>query len=133
MQKEMQDVLAASIKSQDDRFADLHNRIQYLQHSVNEVYQLLDKYHQQDQDRFNSLMDRVVSTNDQTSAMLRNVEKIERMTMEVQRTLESRDFKDMLEQVHRAIEDSHTALSKHMPIAMAHSKSTPTSEQDDLH
>lgn len=117
------DVFAGNIKSQQDQFADLHNRIQIINHRVNEIYDILQRLDQDHQNRFNDLMHRVVPMHDMTSAMIRNVEKVERTTMEVQRDLESKDMKDMLNAVHNAIQDSHNALSSGMPLAMAHSKS----------
>lgn len=118
----LEDVFAANIRSQQDQFADLHNRIQILNHRVNDMYVLLEKYVADQDQRYNHLMGRVVPMHDQISATLRNVEKVERTTMETLRDLESKDFKDMLSQVHQAIENSHNAISSNMPLAMAHSK-----------
>lgn len=121
----LEDVFAANIKSQQDQFADLHNRIQIINHQVNAIYDLLDKHVRDQDERHNTLMARVVPMHDQLSATMRNVEKVERTTMETLRDLESKDFKNMLDQVHAAIERSHNALSGSMPLAMATSKSLP--------
>jgi mannose-binding lectin 1 len=118
----LSDVLAGSIKSQADQFADLHNRIQIINHKVDQIYDLLERMEQDSGNRFNDLMHRVVPIDDRSSAMIRTVEKVDRTTMEVQRDLESKDFKDMLNAVHQAIQDSHRGLSEGMPLAMAHSK-----------
>lgn len=119
-QQMLQDVLAGSIKSQQDQFADLHNRIQIINHRVNSIYEMLERLDTENANRFNDLMHRVVPIDDRTSAMIRNVEKVERINMEIQRDLESKDFKDMLRQVHNAIQESHAGLSSTMPIAMSH-------------
>ncbi|KAF2195492.1 concanavalin A-like lectin/glucanase [Zopfia rhizophila CBS 207.26] len=116
----LSDVLAGSIRSQQDQFADLHNRIQIINHRVNDIYHMLERLESKSEERFLDVMHRVVPVDDRTNAMMRNVEKVERISMEVQRDLESKDFKEMLNVVHRAIEDSHNALSGQMPLAMAH-------------
>ncbi|KAF2108700.1 concanavalin A-like lectin/glucanase domain-containing protein [Lophiotrema nucula] len=118
-QQMMADVLAASIKSQDDRFADTHNRLQNLMHQVTTFHDYVARVDAENHDRYNNLMNKIVAIDDKINAMLRNVEKVERTSMEVQRDLESKDFKDMLNTVHRAIEDSHSSLSAGMPAAMA--------------
>lgn len=118
----LSDVLAGSIKSQEDQFADLHNRIQIINHQVNLIYEIVERLDRESGNRFNDLMGRVVNTDDKVLAMIRNVEKIERTSMETLRDLESKDFKDTLNAVHDAIQNSHSSLSANMPLAMAHSK-----------
>ncbi|KAF2477923.1 concanavalin A-like lectin/glucanase [Lindgomyces ingoldianus] len=116
----LSDVLAGSIRSQADQFADLHNRIQIINHMVNLVHDTVERIEREQKEHFDQIMMRLTPVDDRTSAMMRNVEKVERISMEVQRDLESKDFKDMLNAVHNAIQDSHNALSSGMPLAMAH-------------
>ncbi|ORY07551.1 concanavalin A-like lectin/glucanase domain-containing protein [Clohesyomyces aquaticus] len=116
----LSDVLAGSIKSQADQFADLHNRIQIISHYVNEIHEKIDRENNENKQRFDEIMRRLTPLDDKTSAMMRNIEKVERVSMEVQRDLESKDFKDMLRTVHNAIQDSHNSLTSGMPVAMAH-------------
>jgi mannose-binding lectin 1 len=121
----LSDVLAGSLKSQEDQFADLHNRIQIINHRVNEISDLLHRIVGDNDQRFNEIMHRLVPVDDRTNMMIRTVEKIDRTSSEVQRDLESKDFKDLLNTVHNAISDSHNALNAQMPLAMAHSKWLP--------
>ncbi|KAJ4375854.1 hypothetical protein N0V83_001132 [Neocucurbitaria cava] len=116
--KMVEDVLAGSIKSQQDQFADLHNRIQIINNRVANMLELVEQMHQLNEQRFNDLMNRVVPIDDRSAATIRNVERVERTTMEILRDLESKDFKDMLQQVHRAIENSQEGLSRSLPLAM---------------
>jgi lectin, mannose-binding 1 len=118
----LEDVFAATVQSQQDQFADLHNRIQIINHRVNTMYDLLEKFVRDQDERYNHIMGRMVPMHDQVSAVQRNVEKVERTTMETLRDLESKDFKDMLKQVHESIERSHNALGTSMPLAMATSE-----------
>ncbi|KAF2271563.1 concanavalin A-like lectin/glucanase [Westerdykella ornata] len=118
----LSDVLAGSIRSQADQFADLHNRIQIINHRVNDIYDLLQRMDQDSQNRFNDLMHRIVPIEDRTRVMHLIIENIDRTTRETERDLQSKDFKDVLNTVHNAIHDTHQSLSASMPIAMAHSK-----------
>jgi mannose-binding lectin 1 len=127
-QQMLQDVLAGSIKSQQDQFADLHNRIQIINHRVSAIYDMLERLDTEHTQRFNQLMERIVPIDDRSAAMLRNVEKVERINMQIQRDLESKDFKDMLNQVHNAIQNSHAGLSSSMPAAIEQSQCTSPNE-----
>ncbi|KAH7075195.1 concanavalin A-like lectin/glucanase domain-containing protein [Paraphoma chrysanthemicola] len=114
----VEDVLADSIRSQQEQFADLHNRIQIMNHHIDEIHDLVFKMHQESEHRFNDLMNRVVPIDDRSAATIRNVEKVERTTMEILRDLESKDFKDMMNQIHRALENNHEGLSQTLPLVM---------------
>ena len=116
--KMLEDVLAGNIQSQQDQFADLHNRIQIINHQVDSIYDLLEKMHNENEHRFEELMKRVVPADDRAAAALRNIEKVDRTTMNIFRDLESKDFKDMMQQMHRAIENSQEGLSRSLPEAM---------------
>ncbi|KAK7187329.1 hypothetical protein DPSP01_002462 [Paraphaeosphaeria sporulosa] len=115
----VEDVFAANIKSQQDQFADLHNRLQIINHKIDGLYDLLEKVAANEDQRFDQLMGRVVPMHDQISATMRNVEKVERTTMETLRDLESKDFKDLLNSVHRSIEQGHSAMSANIPAAIS--------------
>jgi mannose-binding lectin 1 len=118
----LEDVFAATIQSQQDQFADLHNRIQIISHRVDAMFDMLEKYVNSQDERHNHMMGRMVPMHDQISAVQRNVEKVERTTMETLRDIESKDFKDMLRQVHESIERSHDSLGSSIPLTMATSK-----------
>ncbi|KAJ4303600.1 hypothetical protein N0V90_002499 [Kalmusia sp. IMI 367209] len=114
----VEDVFAANIKSQQDQFADLHNRLQVINHKIDGLYDLLEKVIADNDMRFEQLMGRVTPMHDQISATMRNVEKVERTTMQTLRDLESKDFKDLLNSVHQAIHQGHSALSNNIPLAI---------------
>ncbi|KAF2198303.1 concanavalin A-like lectin/glucanase [Delitschia confertaspora ATCC 74209] len=114
----LSDVLAGNIRNQEDQFADLHNRIQIINHRVNDIYDTLDHISRTMDQRHNEVMNRVVPSHDRTDAVVRNVEKIERVVMAIQRDLESKDYKDMLTAVHNAVHDSHHSLTQDLPQAM---------------
>ncbi|KAF1919376.1 concanavalin A-like lectin/glucanase domain-containing protein [Ampelomyces quisqualis] len=114
----LEDVLASSIRSQQDQFADLHNRIQIINNRVAEMHEMLEGMVHANEQRFTDLMNRVVPIDDRSAATIRNVEKVERTTTAILRDLESKDFKDMMKQIHRTLEQSHEGLSRSLPAAM---------------
>ena len=118
----LSDVLAGSIKSQQDQFEDLHNRMQIMSHRVNAIHDLLTRMEEDNKNRFNDIMNKLAPVDDRVRAMMFNVEKNERISMEIQRDLESKDFKDMLRAVHNAIADNHSQLSMNMPRTVAESE-----------
>jgi mannose-binding lectin 1 len=111
----LEDAVAGTIRSQQDQFADLHNRIQIINNRVAEIYELVENMVKDDSARHIELMSRVVHTEDRSAATMRNVEKVERTTMEILRDLESKDFKDMMQQIHRALENNHDGLNSLLP------------------
>lgn len=114
----LEDVLASSIRSQADQFADLHNRIQIINNRVAEIHEMVEHMTRTNNEQYNNLMNRVVPIDDRSAATIRNVEKVERTTMEILRDLESKDFKEMMQQIHRALENTHEGLSRSLPEAM---------------
>ncbi|KAF2850246.1 concanavalin A-like lectin/glucanase [Plenodomus tracheiphilus IPT5] len=116
--KMLDDIAAASIRSQQDQFADLHNRIQIIHNRVLDIYDLIEDLHHKHDQRYNELMARVVPIDDRGAATIRNVEKVERTTMQILRDLESKDFKDVLKEVHRAIESGQEGLSRSLPLQL---------------
>ncbi|KAF1838396.1 concanavalin A-like lectin/glucanase [Decorospora gaudefroyi] len=116
--KMLEDVLAGNIRSQQDQFADLHNRIQIINNRVFEIAELVERIHKDNADRWNELMHRVVPIDDRGAATIRNVEKVERTTMQILRDLESKDFKDMMNQIHRALENNQEGVMRSLPTVM---------------
>ncbi|KAI8938650.1 hypothetical protein NX059_004520 [Plenodomus lindquistii] len=113
--KMLDDMAAASIRSTQDQFADLHNRIQIMHNRLLDMIDLVETQEAKSQQRFNELMARVVPIDDRGAATMRNVEKVERTTMQILRDLESKDFKDLMSQVHRAIEGGNEGLRVSLP------------------
>jgi mannose-binding lectin 1 len=114
----LEDVLAGSIRSQADQFADLHNRIQIINNRVAEIHEMVDHIWSTNNEQYTNLMNRIVPIDDRSAATVRNVEKVERTTMEILRDLESKDFKDMIQLIHLTLENSHEGLSRSLPDAM---------------
>jgi mannose-binding lectin 1 len=114
----LQDVLASTIKSQDDQFTDLHNRIQDMSHHVNTIYEHLEYLESFSAKRHNEIMAKLVSLEDRTAHTVRTLENTERTVNAILRDVESKDMKDLMNQVHRAIDAGHQGLRADMPLAL---------------
>lgn len=128
--KMVEDVLAGNIQSQQDQFADLHNRIQIINNRVAEMAETIELIHKENSERWNELMHRIVPIDDRGAATIRNVEKVERTTSQILRDLESKDFKDMMNQFHRAMEKSTQGVIRSMPEIVGSGKFEPSEETD---
>lgn len=123
----LEDVVAANIRSQQDQFNDLHNRIQILNHRIANMQEMLEHFIDLSNTRQNDIMNRLVPIDDRSAATIKNVEKVERTSMSILRDLESKDFKDMMMQMHRALENNAEGLSRALPgIVKGHGPSLTT-------
>lgn len=114
--KVLEDMPAASIHNQQEQFADLHNRVQILNNYMLDMLDLMDEFEHKMKQRFTEVMARVGSIDDRGAATIRDLEKVERNSMQILRDLESKDFKDVLNSVHTAIENSHDGLRRSLPL-----------------
>lgn len=103
----IQDVLATNVKTQEDQFADLHNRIQDIAHHITSVYTAIDDLVELAEHRHNELMSRLAPVDDRTAHNVRLSEKTESTVMQILRDLESKDYKEIIGQMHRRLEDNH--------------------------
>lgn len=74
--------------------------------------------------RHQDLRDHITPAHDRSDAALRNIEKIERIVMAIQRDLENKDYKDMLNMVHNAIHDTHNSLQHALPVTVSEGKAS---------
>lgn len=103
----IQDVLASNVKTQDDQFADLHNRIQDIAHHVAAIYTALESANEQAEHRHNEIMSRLAPLSDRIEHNVRLSERTESTAMQLLRDLESKDYKDLIAAMHRRLEDNH--------------------------
>lgn len=96
----IQDVLASSVKTDNDRFEDLHNRIQDLAHHVAAIYTSIETINEQAELRHNALMSRLAPIDDRSAHSVRLAEQIIR-------DVESKDYKELINAMHRRLEDNH--------------------------
>ncbi|KAF2495252.1 concanavalin A-like lectin/glucanase [Lophium mytilinum] len=117
--QQLSDQLAANIKNQQDQFADLHNRLQIVNHQVNNIFQLLENLAKQQDQRHQEVMNRAIPTHDRVDAISRNVEKVERIVLAIQRDVEGKDYQQHLTDLQNAIKVTQTSLTEGLPLAMS--------------
>ncbi|KAJ4404985.1 hypothetical protein N0V91_005528 [Didymella pomorum] len=96
----IQDVLASNVKTDNDRFEDLHNRIQDLAHHVSAIYTAIETINEQSGMRHNALMSRLASLDDRSAHN-------GRLSEQIIRDVESKDYKALIDAMHRRLEDNH--------------------------
>lgn len=96
----IQDVLASNVKTDNDRFEDLHNRIQDLAHHVSAIYTAIETINEQSEMRHNALMSRLASLDDRSAHN-------GRLSEQIIRDVESKDYKALIDAMHRRLEDNH--------------------------
>lgn len=99
----IQDVMASNIKTDNDRFEDLHNRIQDLAHHVSAIYTALESLNSQT----SALLDRLGPIDERLSHNVRISEGTATTAQQVLRDLESQDYKSLIAAMHRRLEDNH--------------------------
>lgn len=103
----IQDVLATNLKTDNDRFEDLHNRIQDIAHHVAAIYTAIESINEQAEHRHNELMSRLAPIDDRTAHNVRLSEGTQNTANQILRDLESKDYKELIAAMHRRLEDNH--------------------------
>ncbi|KAL1602244.1 hypothetical protein SLS59_004932 [Nothophoma quercina] len=103
----IQDVLASNVKTDNDRFEDLHNRIQDIAHHVSAIYTAIESINELAEHRHNELMSRLAPIDDRSAHNVRLSESTKSTVEQVLRDLESKDYKELIAAMHRRIEDNH--------------------------
>lgn len=103
----IQDVLATSVKTDNDRFEDLHNRIQDMAHHVAAIYTAIEALNAQADTLHTALLHRLGPIDERLSHNVRLAEGTSSTAQQILRDLESKDYKTLIGAVHRRIEDNH--------------------------
>lgn len=115
---ELPDTLAASIKSQEAQFADLHNRLQILNHQVQNIFKELELLTSKEEERWTQLMSRIVPVHDQVVETQQVQSRIEKIVNALQRDIEGKDYKETLASLQNAVRDTHSSLMRQLPQSM---------------
>lgn len=103
----IQDVLASSVKTDNDRFEDLHNRIQDIAHHVAAIYTALETLQTHLDTTQTALLQRLGPIDERLSHNVRLSEGTATTAQQVLRDLESKDYKSLIADMHRRLEDNH--------------------------
>ncbi|KAL1984516.1 hypothetical protein VTN96DRAFT_9016 [Rasamsonia emersonii] len=103
---------ASYYTTSEQQFADLHNRLQLLNHATQNVYKDLAALARNSDSRHQELLQRTASTRDQLSAIDSRLQRIEQAIQALQRDVASKDYRNQFAQLHKAIETSHLSLTE---------------------
>ena len=113
-QQIFQDTPAAQYTSQDAQFADLHDKIQVMAHSLDNLFREVSKLAQNSEGRHQEISRNVMSA-DQLNAMDQRVQGIEKTV---------REYQGEFSRLHRIFENSHSNMMQNLPAQMTESKSS---------
>ena len=131
------DADASTILDQVHQFADLHNRMQAMNHQIANLFGEFERLSRQLNERHAELMAKVTGPNagdssdkahQQTTGeallpLSRRVENIERIVLAIQRDVEGKDYREHLTNLQQSIEGVRGGLTEHLPETISHSKS----------
>ncbi|KAG9205067.1 hypothetical protein G6514_009526 [Epicoccum nigrum] len=103
----IQDVLASNVKTNDARFEDLHNRLQDIAHHVSALYSDITAMNARTEELHNALMMRLSSIDDRVNHNARLAEQAGIESKQILRDIESKDYRELINIVHRRLEDNH--------------------------
>lgn len=130
------DMSADGIRSQNEQFADLHNRLQAMTHQVANVFADIDTLSRKIEERHNQLMGAIGSIQPGAAAgsqqggnggglsnadrdLLNNLraklEGIERTVSRVQSDVESKDYRQHINDLQMAVDNVKGSLTEHLP------------------
>ncbi|MCJ1482859.1 hypothetical protein MMC06_003025 [Schaereria dolodes] len=114
----VQDTPASSITSQDAQFTDLHDRIQKMSHSIDNLFREFSKLASQAEQRHAEMM-RKSSSSDQLGGVKEKLDSMERTLNAVQR-----DVGGKFDKLHNSLKDSHNNILEGLPQTMTQIVST---------
>ncbi|GAB7352626.1 hypothetical protein MBLNU459_g2999t1 [Dothideomycetes sp. NU459] len=130
--EQLPDTDASSIKSQDEQFADLHNRLQGMTHQIANIFGEFDRLARTLDQRHNELLNSRSSdsgsaqqppppppaaapNNDALVSLSRRLENIERVVQTIQKDVEGKDYREHFDSLQQAVAGVQGGLSEHLP------------------
>jgi mannose-binding lectin 1 len=119
------DTDADSLKSQNEQFADLHNRLQGLTHQVADMYALFDIIGKKIDERHQEIASSIVQQSvprDILDRLDRRIENIERNVDRVLKDVESKDYRIHLTELQSTMNSVKGGLTDHLPATLGESE-----------
>ena len=114
---------AASLKKQDEQFADLHNRLQGMSHQIANIFAQFERISTSLDDKHNELIGKIPrSSEDAIGSLSRRIEDIERTVKIIQKDVEGRDYKEHLSNLQQAVEGVRGSVADNLPDTLSQSK-----------
>ena len=114
---------AGSFKSQQEQFADLHNRLQLMSHSIDNLYREVSKYQNLAQGRHHETQTNL-ATREQMSSLDGRLQGIENSISRLSNDFRSKDYTGHFNDIHASLKARHDSLLEVLPGTMGHGKLT---------
>ena len=121
MTEKIKDSEASSIKSQDAQFADLHNRLQFMSHSMDNLFRELSRSSSLAQARQSELQSTLL-TKDHVKALEDRLQNIESLVAQLRKDVNSKDYTGHFNDIHNSLKTGHDNLLASLPDTMGHGK-----------
>jgi lectin, mannose-binding 1 len=115
---------ADEYKSESSRFADLHDRVQYLTHQLDMVFHDISVMKEIHEERHKELISWLSPVHDYAEAAKLTLDRMEVVVDAIRSDVETKEFKQHLEDLATLIGHSHTSLLEHLPNAMHNGRSS---------
>jgi hypothetical protein len=113
---------ADEYKTESSRFADLHDRVQYLTHQLDMVFHDISVMKEIHEERHKELISWLSPVHDYAQATKITLDRMEAVVDAIRNDVETKEFKQHLEDLSTLIGHSHASLLEHLPTAMHNGK-----------
>lgn len=107
----VKDSLASSYKTEEARFQDLHDRITVLDHELNHLFQDLTILRKEQEKRHEELVRWLSPIHNHAESTRRIMEQVERLVKDVKNDVESKDYREHLNQLHHVVREGHATIT----------------------
>jgi lectin, mannose-binding 1 len=114
----------SKIKTEKERFEDLHARVTLLNHQLDMIFHDLSVFKEQQQDQHKELLQWLAPIHDYTSSSKRILEGVELALNTIEKDVQIEEFKRHLEEIRALIGESHMSLAQHLPASLHGGKFT---------
>lgn len=112
---------ASNYRTSDAQFADLHNRLQMMSHSVLNVVKELQAHSRREEERYQELLRKIPST-DTITSVDRRISALERTVDELKREIQRGDHGERFDRLERRVSEIHSTVRNHVPEAVGQCK-----------
>lgn len=111
---------ASTYKTDEARFQDLHDRITVLAHALDVLYQDLSTLRNEQQRQYDEIMHWLSPTHDHAEASRRVLSEMERMVKAIKNDVESKDYREHLNQLHETVKEGHATIATSSRLLQFH-------------
>lgn len=108
---------ASSYRTSDAQFADLHNRLQMLNHAVQNVFKEFQAHNKREEERFQEVL-RKIPSSDTITSLDRRLQALERTVDEMKKELHQGDHGERFDRLERRVAETHATVRNHVPEAI---------------